>query len=216
MLKTSPNEAGRGPRWSRQVAAILAFAALAGCVPSGPAEEALRAMGLAGQDVPATRWDHRPEAPVWTTATLMAVAAEDDVLASRVPQDIAAFCPGYPDAPIAERRAFWVGLLSAIAKYESGANPRAAGGGGRYIGLMQISPRTAANYGCTATTHKALQDGAANLACAVRIASHHVGQDALVAGRGNRGVGRDWMPLRNSTKRGDIAQWVAAQDYCKA
>lgn len=216
MLQTSLKTGQRENRWHGLALALASLALAAGCVPSDPAGATSRTLGFVEPEAPATRWDHRPEAPAWTRATLMAIAAEDAVLASRVPEDIASFCPAYPKADLADRRAFWVGFLSAIAKYESSANPKASGGGGRYIGLMQISPRTAANYGCAATSNAALKDGAANLACAVRIVSHHVERDEVVAGRGNRGAGRDWMPLRNSTKRHDIARWIAGQDYCKA
>jgi len=216
MLQTSRKTGQRENRRRCLTVAMTALSFTVGCVPSDPASAALRALGLAGPDAPATRWDHRPEAPVWTSAATMAVASEDAALALRVPGDIASFCPAYPDASLADRRAFWVGLLSAIAKYESSSNPNASGGGGRYIGLMQISPLTATSYGCAATSRAALQDGAANLACAVRIVSYHVEKDAVVAGRGNRGAGRDWMPLRNSGKRGEIAAWVGQQSYCKA
>src|SRR5690606_29879706 len=69
-------------------------------------------------DVP-TRWDHRPEADNWTAAAFVAVAEKDHVLASRVPADIETWCPGYNEATLNERRAFWVGLMSAVAKKES-------------------------------------------------------------------------------------------------
>lgn len=165
--------------------------------------------------IPLMRWDHRPEAQEWTTATLSAIAAQDASLASNIPSDINAWCPGYPKATVMERRAFWSGLLSAVSKYESASNPKAAGGGGRYIGLMQISPKTAANYGCEATSSKALKDGAANLQCAVKIAAIQVGKDGVVAGKGNRGVGRDWMPLRNAKKRAEMQAWLSRQTYCQ-
>ncbi len=109
---------------------------------------------------------------------------------------------------------FWAGLLSKVAKYESSWNPAAAGGGGLYIGLMQISPRTAGNYGCEATSAKALKDGAANLQCAVTILSQQVARDGVVAGQGNRGAGRDWMPFRDRAKRAEIAGWTKSQPYC--
>lgn len=162
------------------------------------------------------RWDHRPEAAEWTSATLIAVSTKDPVLAATVPADIASWCPAYPDAGLAERRAFWAGLLSSVAKYESSWNPQAAGGGGRWIGLMQISPRTAENYGCSAKSSAALKDGSANLACAVEIMADQVGRDGLVAGGGNRGVGRDWMPLRDGDKRAEMSAWTRAQPYCAA
>ena len=160
------------------------------------------------------RWDARPEAAEWTARTLVAIAARDDVLASKVPGDIKTWCPGYSKASLPNRRAFWAGLLSAVAKYESSWNPRAAGGGGRYIGVMQISPKSAANYNCRATSAKALKDGAANLECAVKMMATQVGRDGVVAGKGNRGVGRDWMPLRKSTPRAEMAGWTRKQAYC--
>lgn len=165
--------------------------------------------------LPMMRWDHRPEAAEWTTASLAAVAGHDDVLANKVPQDIGTWCPRYPTAGLAERRAFWVGLLSATAKHESTWNPNAAGGGGRWIGLMQISPKTARAYGCEAQTTAALKNGTANLACAIRIVSKQVGRDGVVAGEGNRGIGRDWGPFRNAAKRADIVEWTRSQPYCQ-
>jgi hypothetical protein len=160
------------------------------------------------------RWDHRPDAASWTTAALQAVASHDDVLASRVPADIGAWCPGYAEAGLDDRRAFWVGLMSAVAKHESTWNPRAAGGGGNWIGLMQISPKTARANGCGAQSSGALKDGAANLACAVRVFSRDVARDGVVAGKGNRGFGRQWGPFRKSSKRADMAGWTSAQPYC--
>ena len=71
---------------------------------------------------PAMRWDHRPEAASWTSRAMTAVAARDSELAATVPGDIENFCPGYATAAVGQRRAFWVGLISATAKYESGFN----------------------------------------------------------------------------------------------
>ena len=192
--------------------ALLSVLALAACVPAKIAD--LRA-ALPGHAPPAMRWDHRPEAAEWTTRSLAAIAARDDRLAARVPADIHGWCPGYEKNSLAERRAFWAGLLSAVAKYESSWNPAASGGGGRYIGVMQISPKSARNYGCAATSAAALKDGAANLECAVEMMSRNVARDGVVAGRGNRGIGRDWMPLRKGAERGEMAAWTSAQSYCQ-
>lgn len=165
---------------------------------------------------PAMRWDHLDEAHDWTGRTLMAVAAEDEALAMTIPADITTWCPGYPRASLAERRAFWVGLLSALAKHESTWNPQAAGGGGRWIGLTQIAPATARLYGCQATTTAELKDGAANLACAVEIMADQVARDGVVAGGGAQGMGRDWAPFRKATKREDMSAWLSEQSYCAA
>jgi hypothetical protein len=190
---------------ARACLAALALSTLTACVPQSVSDRL--------PDVP-TRWDHRPEADAWTAAAFVAVAEKDEVLAGRVPGDIATWCPGYEEASLNDRRAFWVGLMSAVAKHESSWNPRASGGGGRYIGLMQISPQTARGNGCDATSSGALKDGGANLTCAVEVFSRDVARDGLVAGKGNRGVGRQWGPFRKSDKRQDMAGWTSQQPYC--
>lgn len=188
---------------------VVAMTSLTACVQSQPADE----MSFVA---PPMRWDHHPEGQEWTESTLVALSTKDALLSRQVPADIATWCPAYPEAPVEARRAFWAGLLSAVAKYESTWNPTASGGGGRWIGLMQISPRSAANYGCEATSVGALKDGEANLECAVEIMSEQVAKDGLVAGGGNRGIGRDWAPLRSSEKRAEMASWTRAQPYCQA
>jgi len=196
----------------RAVAILGLMAMLASCAPTPPA--------TASPGRPVMGWDARPEAAEWTARTLRAVGAEDARLAARVPADIATFCPTYADAPLPQRRAFWAGALSAVARYESSWNPQAAGGGGAYLGIMQISTRTAEQHGCAATSAAGLKDGGlknggANLECAVQIMAAAVGRDGVVAGPGNRGVGRDWMPLRQEDKRRAIADWTSRQDYCR-
>ena len=126
---------------------------------------------MGANQLPPMRWDHLPEAREWTVSTLQALTDDGAALARTVPQDIDMFCPGYRTASMDERCAFWAGLLSAIAKHESTWNPEAMGGGGRWVGLMQIAPRTARAYDCEASDSKGLEDGSANLACAVRIAA---------------------------------------------
>jgi Transglycosylase SLT domain len=164
---------------------------------------------------PAMAWDARPEAAAWTGSTLAAVARYDTVLAGAVPGDIKAWCPGYATNGLEERRAFWAGILSALAKPESGWNPSASGGGGRYIGLLQISLQTAQANGCAAGSVAGLKDGSANLACGVQIMARQVGQDGLVAGNGKRGLGRDWGPFNKADLRGQMAGWTLQQAYCQ-
>jgi len=190
---------------------FLAFGmcgALTACVPA-----AVRQPDPAS--LPAMRWDHRPEAAKWTRQNLTALARHDAVLARSVPIDIEGWCPVYANNSLEERRAFGSGLMSAVAKYESTWNPQAVGGGGKWIGLMQISPRSAKNYGCAQTSSGALKDGATNLECAVEILAYQVARDGQVAGKGNRGIGRDWMPLRYASKRAEMADWTKSQTYCQ-
>jgi len=164
---------------------------------------------------PAMRWDHRAEASQWTAAAMRTLrSGAGQPLRAVVPRDIAAWCPTYPANNAELRAMFWVGLLSAMAKHESTWNPAAVGGGGQWFGLMQISPDTARGYGCAATSGAALQDGAANLSCALRIMAQTVPRDGVVA-QNMRGVAADWGPFHNDAKRAEMAAWTSSQSYCQ-
>jgi hypothetical protein len=167
----------------------------------------------ASTEVPVARWDFRPEGRQWTEASVAALASYGQPLVNIVPRDIEAWCPGYEDATEMERKAFWVGLLSSLAKHESTWRPEAAGGGGQWFGLLQISPATARHYGCDARTGEALKDGAANLACAIRIMSVTVPRDGVVAANGG-GIAADWGPFHQAAKREEMRTWVRSQSYC--
>lgn len=195
------------------LAAVTLVLVMAGC-GAVQVPKAIKIRSTA-ETLPAMRWDHRPEAAEWTTRSLAAVARHDAILAGQVPRDIDGWCPGYADKTIEERRAFWVAVLSAVAKHESTWNPRAVGGRGRWVGLMQISPRTAAHHQCSATTVAGLKNGGANLECAVEIMAEQVARDGVVSGSGGEGIGRDWMPLRKSEDRAEMAAWIGSQSYCQ-
>ncbi|WP_155773961.1 transglycosylase SLT domain-containing protein [Rhodovulum sp. MB263] len=191
----------------RRLALVLALSLLTlGCSQTDIADR--------GRGLPAMRWDHMPEATDWTKASLDALSLYGTGLTETVPADIQTWCPAYEKARPAQRRAFWAGLFSALAKHESTWNEAAVGGGGRWFGLLQISPATARYHGCAATSGSALTDGKANLSCAVRIASSAVVRDGVVAARG-RGVAADWGPMTVASKREEIAAWTRAQSYCR-
>lgn len=167
--------------------------------------------------LPQTRWDFRPDSHVWTRAAMRAVASHQNGLDSLVPRDIEAWCPAYEENSAELRRAFWVGMMSALTKHESTYNPRAVGGGGRWFGLLQILPATARGYGCRAQTGEALKNPADNLSCAARIMTFTVARDNAVAvysGRW-RGVAADWGPMANRAKIAEMSAWTRAQDYCR-
>jgi len=165
--------------------------------------------------LPNTRWTHRKGHTRWTRGALAALASHGRPLVQEVPRDIATWCPAYPDASPAQRRAFWVGFMSALAKFESTYRADAVGGGGKWYGLLQILPATARGYGCKARNGAALKDGAANLACAARIMAVTVPRDGVIYGRGGRGVAADWGPMRSRAKRADMAAWLRRQSYCQ-
>ena len=169
--------------------------------------------------IPRTRWQHMPGHALWTRAALSALKEHGKPLVDMVPRDIANWCPKYPQASEAERRAFWVGFMSALAKHESTYKPWAVGGGGRWYGLLQILPSTARGYKCNARTGEGLMNGAANLSCAVRIMARTVPRDGVIhgyKGRKGQGVTADWGPMHSQSKRTDMASWLKRQTYCQS
>jgi hypothetical protein len=169
-------------------------------------------------NVPHTRWTHQPRHLLWNRAALSALKSHGKPLVDMVPGDIQTWCPHYPNANDADRRAFWLGFMSALAKYESTYKPKAVGGGGKWYGLLQILPATARGYKCNVGTGEALKNGAANLSCAVRIMAFTVPRDGVVHAKDKRwlGVSADWGPMRSPTKRAEMARWLNKQPYCAA
>lgn len=160
-------------------------------------------------------WDRTAEGKAWSVAAMRAIDAAPRDLTEIVPADIQSWCPGYANNPRHLRAAFWVGTVSALARYESTFREDAQGGGGAWHGLLQISPATARHHGCEATSAAELHDGAANLACGLRIMSRTVARDGVVsANRG--GIAADWGPMSNPSLRENIREWVSGQAYCKA
>ncbi len=166
--------------------------------------------------IPKARWDHRPGGPDWTRSALSALAQHGAPLVKSLPSDMAAWCPGYASADAPGRRAFWVGFLSALAKYESTYRAKAVGGGGLWYGLLQILPSTARSYGCRARSGAELTDGGNNLSCAIRIMARTVTRDRAIAVKDGRwrGVAADWGPMRDPGKRDEMAAWLRGQSYC--
>lgn len=191
--------------------AVLALGALClaacGLLPSRAPEPApaFAAPGL---------WNDRPEADAWTAAARAALQGPAAALVASEPADIDAWCPRYGDAGAARREDFWIGLLSALAEYESTWNPGVVGGGGRYFGLMQISPATARFYGCEAGSGEALLNGPANLRCALRIWAITVPRDNAVSAGG--GVAADWGPMSREGPREEMRAALRQQPYCRA
>ncbi len=159
-------------------------------------------------------WDNLPDGPVWTSAVLSALDGAGSPLVDRVPADAAAFCPAFADASRDERSAFWVSFLSVLAGEESTWRENVSGGGGRWHGLLQISPATARGYGCETTTADGLKSGSSNLQCAVRIMGQTVVRDGVIAANGG-GVAADWGPLSRAGQRDKIAAYTRSQSYCQ-
>jgi len=166
---------------------------------------------------PRMSWEHQAGATLWTKTALSAMRAHGRPLTRIVPDDVANWCPAYANAPPDIRAQFWVGLISALSRYESTWKETAVGGGGKWYGLMQILPATARGYGCRASTGAALKDGTENLSCAIRIMAVTVPRDGVIARRASRwrGVAADWGPMTSASKRKAIANYTRRQSYCR-
>ena len=94
--------------------------------------------------LPATRWVHQPNHALWNRAAMSALKTHGKPLVSMVPDDIQDWCPLYPVATEMQRRAFWVGFMSSLAKYESTYRPDAVGAAGGGTGCCKsCQPRRA-------------------------------------------------------------------------
>ncbi|MEM9031931.1 MAG: transglycosylase SLT domain-containing protein [Pseudomonadota bacterium] len=166
-----------------------------------------------GGGLPAARWDTMDGSADWTQAVVAALDGPASALIETVPRDIERWCPAFERSDPDGRRAFWVGLVSALAGHESTWQPEISDSEGRWHGLLQISPQTAEGYGCDATDADALKDAASNLACGLRIMAETVTRDGVVS-EGGAGVAADWAPFADAEKHADMVAWVRAQSYC--
>ncbi|WP_375571768.1 transglycosylase SLT domain-containing protein [Seohaeicola saemankumensis] len=183
---------------------------------SGPVAIAATRPRARSEALPRMAWGRQGDTAIWTRAALSALQGHASALTETVPRDIDAWCPAYRGADAAQRRAFWAGFASALARHESGQRAGAVGGGGLYHGLLQILPATAQGYGCAARSGAALQNGAANLSCGLRIMARTVPRDGVIAQQTDRwrGVAADWGPMRSAAKRDQMQGWLRRQSYC--
>ena len=211
---------------SLRIAALLAVLGTgASCAPVGGFEmaaphdfagvPAVEASAVEPVVHPKMRWDHRPNAAVWTAATRQALRDHGRSLVDSVPRDIDEWCPAYRGAPAHQRELFWTGLFSALSKHESTYDAKAVGGGGLYHGLVQISPKSARWHECEATSGEALRHGPSNLRCAVRMLAQ-TSSRLNGAAKGVAAMARDWGPMHSGKKRADMKAWVREQAYCRA
>ena len=163
--------------------------------------------------IPEAHWDDHPRGRDWTLAVLAALRGPGAPLLRSAPRDIRAWCPGYLAATPSQRAAFWTGLVSVLAWQESGHDPRALGGGGQWVGLLQIAPGTARWRDCAVQGAEALMDGPANLRCAISILAVTVPRDGVIA-EGMEGAAADWGPFHSGRKREEMRDWLRDQSCC--
>ena len=209
----------------RQVLSALVILSLAGCGAAEVGQNHVTAPSIfktpgksIGQRVRslmpgAAQWEGREGADAWTEATVLALESDGVALMSQMPADIMTYCPGYAAASHEDRKAFWLGLLSATARFQSGWNPLASTGNGRFKGLMAISDQAVKAYDCAGD----MMDGSANMQCAVKILADTVVRDGAIAGDGQKGwlgAAKSWLPFQKDNHREEIASFTRKQRYC--
>jgi soluble lytic murein transglycosylase-like protein len=149
-------------------------------------------------------------------------------LLTKTPQDVQGYCPSYDDLNQAQRRTFWVYLLSRLARFESNHDLSVSytesfndAQGNRVIsrGLLQVSKESANGYGCGIGDATELHDPETNIRCGVRILNRWVAErDRVIAARTNsqwRGAVRYWRPFRSDSRRAQIASATVSQPCCQ-
>lgn len=165
----------------------------------------------------------------WTAIAERAVEATR--LPDLAPAGMAEFCPGYEGGEPTGRTRFWVGLMSAMARFESAfdpkrdfVEPRVKDGAGRAVtsrGLLQLSIESAnqPRYACGIEDATDLHDPEVNLGCAARVLSYWVEQDGVLASAASphRGGARYWSVLRHDAPyRAAIASFTRQLPVCRA
>jgi hypothetical protein len=168
-------------------------------------------------------WDGKAGSRNWTSFTLKALEDHGkDLLALKRPKDAPRYCPRFAKLTRSEKKAFYVQLLSSMARLESGFDPKTRftekfkdAKGERVVsrGLLQMSRESAKGYGCGITSERDLHRPAANIRCAVRALNRWVAHDQVI-GTKKRGGARYWAVLRDP-KAEKIAAKTRALPFCR-
>ncbi len=172
-------------------------------------------------------WANKNPDGMWTKAAEEAV--ERSNLPASEPADVEKFCPTYRTRSPAERRQFWAGLISIMARPESNFKPHtkyveafADAHGNRVVsrGLLQISIESAnkKRYYCQIRKAEDLHDPATNINCGVKILNAWVVADnriATPAGSKPKGGGRYWSTLRKAKHLPEISGYTSKLAVCR-
>lgn len=177
-------------------------------------------------DVIRARWEAKNrDGAAWSQYVYDQIPALAPNLLNRTPADMRSFCPGYASLSTADKKNFWVYLLSAMSELESGQDPTQTytenfkDAKGNYVvssGLLQISIESGNAYGCGFANQSQTLSPEKNLACGLRILNKWIGSDGVIAGKSGStwlGGARYWSVLRNHQSQ--IAGWTQAQDICR-
>lgn len=144
----------------------------------------------------------------WNDITVKALNEYGKELLKAVPADAEKYCPKFKSV---DKVQFYLGLISQLAKFESGFNPAetyqedftdAKGSPVVSRGLLQISIESGRGYGCPLAAPTELHTPETNLECGVRILNRWIPKDGLLQGGSAgswKGAARYWSPFRKES-----------------
>jgi len=177
-------------------------------------------------------WDSKSEAESWTNSLAMSLEAYGQgLLATTSVKDAKKYCPKYSSLSRDQRKAFYIMLISSMARFESSFKPETTytedfkDSQGLWVksrGLLQISKESAnqSAYGCKIVDKEDLHLPAVNLACGVKILNYWIKKDGYVGTYLSKtqiyGGARYWSVLRDiSGSNSKIAAKTKALPYCQ-
>ena len=167
-----------------------------------------------------------------TRITLEELSYLNDDFYAQTPRDIRFWCPAFRRQSLEGRKAFYLALISGIARYETDfrAHVKYLETGGHYSrGLLQLGQQSLSYYPggsrCDVSGDpRQLHDLQENISCGVMLLDHWIRRDGYIASGGNGGKGdaryfgaaRYWSTLRHDRRgRDEIASYTRSIDVCR-
>ena len=165
-----------------------------------------------------------------TRITLRELDAQPDNFLATNPKDYRQWCPAFKSLGREGRKAFYLALISGIARFESDfrASVKYLESGGHYSrGILQLGQLALSYYPdsrCDVSGDpRQLHDISENLTCGVMLVSYWTQRDEHIASNGNKGDGdaryfgaaRYWSTLREGRRGYDqISAYTRALPIC--
>ncbi|MGE8064812.1 transglycosylase SLT domain-containing protein [Pseudomonas sp. NPDC089569] len=152
-------------------------------------------------------WDVNPQRSAWSRELLEGIESDWVSLESGSPDK---FVFGYSDLSSDNKKKFWAEIIIKMIAFESGFDPHCIYKeppplGVDSVGLLQLSYEDEQHYSLEPLSReeKSLEDPWVNIRCGLKIFSHWLARDKVVAqgsGGASRGAARYWSVLREGQK----------------
>lgn len=175
-------------------------------------------------------WEnHTSQGKNWTEFMHRELDQSGKNLLDVIPGDQNLFCPNYSNLSLQQRKAYWVFMVSSMARFESNFKPAMSytegfnDSQGQPVisrGLLQLSIESGNAYGCQFKSAQEVHDPLKNLRCGIKILDRWLSRDGRIAGKVSgqwRGGARYWSVLREGDKTSykSILSWSQNLSICK-